>query len=260
MKCANCGYESEQDFSFCPGCGAETQQNNPAAEKILSALKDSLFLVLCILMSASCILTISADGLPLIDILITVFMWLAYAQSRKDIADAKHLRSVSGAVFAHYVIVYVVAGLCLLVGVIFALVFGSLANDPSFMDTLLSGFITSAEDYAMFAQLFASLSGGVVMTVFAFVCVLLVVFNIFSLRYIHGFAQSVYQSVESGNLVLKYKNATRNWLFVLGVINGLSSLTSFGEGLYTAGLASVVSCAIMIIAGVMINKHFSNEE
>ena len=95
------------------------------ADQLLPALKDPLFLVVCILLSISCLLSLSAGSVPLIDILITVFLWLTYAQARKDIADAGHLRCVSGALYAQYVIVYVVAGLLLVVGVILMLYFAN---------------------------------------------------------------------------------------------------------------------------------------
>lgn len=129
MKCANCGFESEQNYSVCPQCQANTQ-SNPAAQKILCVLKDPLFLVICILMSISCAISLAADNLPLINILITVFLWLTYAQSRKEIADAKHLRFISGAVYANYVINYVIAGLVVILGVIFAVAFGLIASNP----------------------------------------------------------------------------------------------------------------------------------
>ena len=106
MKCNQCGFEAAQDSLFCPQCGERMVQDASGrsgfADQLLPALKDPLFLVVCILLSISCLLSLSAGSVPLIDILITVFLWLTYAQARKDIADAGHLRCVSGALYAQY--------------------------------------------------------------------------------------------------------------------------------------------------------------
>ncbi len=264
MKCENCGYENEQGYSFCPNCGAEAQPQTlsrpSAADRLLCVLKDNLFLVICILMSASCILSLSVDSVPLINILITVFLWLTYAQSRKGIADAKHLRCVSGAVYAQYVITYVLAGLMLLVGAIFALAFGFLANDPDFLDTLLSGFVDTTEYYAMIAQGLASVSGGLILFAFALIAAIMVVINIFSLRYIHRFAKSVYQSIEAGALALKHTKATQICLYIIGGLSAASALSGFATNQLLAALNSATSAAITIIAGLLIRKYLSSEE
>ena len=89
----------EAEITQCPNFESEEQIVAPVqtvADRVLPALKDGIFLAICILMSASCLISLSMDSIPLINILATVFLWLTYAQSRKDIVDAKHLRCVSG--------------------------------------------------------------------------------------------------------------------------------------------------------------------
>ena len=110
------------------------------------------------------------DSVPLIHILITVFLWLTYAQSRKDVADAEHLRCVSGAVYAQYVIVYVAAGLCLLAGVIFAVSFSFLTDHSEYIHTLLSGFSTLDSEELALIKNFASLSSIVFLVVHPSLC------------------------------------------------------------------------------------------
>lgn len=249
MKCPKCGFESEVNYPVCPQCQAEIQPN-PAAQRILPALKDTLFLIICILVSLSCVLSISLDNFSVIDILIAVFLWLTYAQSRKDIADAKHLRCISGAVFANYVINYVWAGLVVLVGVLFAALIGNLSA--------LEGLLTDVADTDLSAvtEMLSVVPSVLILVVFLVVGAVMVVFNIFSLRYIHRFAQSVYKSIEAGVTDLKHTNAAKIWLFVYGGLSALDCLSADGV---TALLLAAVNCAACILAGILINKYLINE-
>ena len=254
MKCTNCGFESELNYPVCPQCQAQANPN-PAAQKVLDALKDPLFLIICILMSISCLLSLSAGSVPLIEILITVFLWLVYAQSRKEIADAKHLRCVSGAVYANYVITYVTAGLVVILGVLFTVAFGIIAGDPSFLETLLSG--VASVDYATVAQVLAFIPAGLILFVFILIAAIIIVINIFSLRYIHRFAKSVYQSIETGVLELKHTAATKVWLFIIGGFSAVSCLSADGQ--LSSLVSNAASAAICIISGLLIHKYLSDD-
>ncbi len=260
MRCTHCGFENEQDFRFCPSCGGAAQQEAPLQKQpcasILDALKDSLFLAICILMSASCLLSLSEGGLPLISILSTVFLWLTYAQSRKDIADWNHLRCISGTVFAQYVINYVTAGLLLLMGVILAAVFGLLAGATELYDLVLE----ELGEFPMAAELLASLSGGLLFAVCALAAAVIIVFNILSMHRIHRFAKSVYQSVQTQTEELQCVKAAKTWLFVIGVVSAPGALSSLASGELLAGLAGGCSSAAAILAAILIGRHLSTEK
>ena len=253
MKCTNCGFESEMDYPVCPQCQAQLQAN-PAAEKILGILKDSLFLAVCILMSAVCGLSFIAGSVPLINVLITIFLWLTYAQSKKGIADPKHLRCISGAVYANYVITYVLAGLVALMGVIFGAVFDMAFSDANMIDSIVSGL--GDVDVSLVTDLLSTLPGIIVTVAFILAAAIIIVLNVFSLRYIHRFAKSVYQSVEAGKLELKHTGAAKIWLFIYGGFTVIAFLTNLGGDLIPA-LCSAAEAAAAIIAGILINKHFS---
>ncbi len=256
MKCTNCGFESELEYPVCPQCQAEIRPN-PAAQKILSVLKDPLFFVICILMSVSTALSLMAGNLPLINILITVFLWLTYAQSCKGIADANHLRCVSGAVYANYVITYVSAGLVVVVGLIFTVAFGLILGQPGIFESLLSEFIDM--DYAAFAQAFAIIPSGIILFIFIFAAAIIVVINIFSMRYIHRFVQSVYQSIGAGVLKLKHVPAAKICMFIFGGVTAFSCLANLASTDLQTLLISASGSAVYIIAGLLIRKHLSEE-
>lgn len=257
MKCNQCGYESEQEFSYCPCCGIAATAPagpTPGSQPILSALKDPLFLVLCILMSVSCIFSLAAGSVPLINILITVFLWLTYAQAQKGIADAKHLRCVSGAVYAEYVITYVAAGLMAVMGLIFAAAFNFIADNPDYLQTLISGFVDLDDEITAILPMISSISGSVIAVTFFFIAVIMIVFNIFSLRYIHRFAKSVYQSVEKNSLELVHLGATKGWLIVISVFSGISVLGALGD--LTAMITTASTFGATLIPILLINKYF----
>lgn len=256
MKCTNCGFESELDYPVCPQCQAKTHPN-PAAQKILRVLKDPLFLAICILMSISCVLSLATGSLPLINILITVFLGLTYAQSRKEIADANHLRFISGAVYANYVVNYVAAGLVVIVGLLFTVAFGLILGDPEFQETLLSTFTDVSAD--SLEQIISIIPSGIIMVGFILIAAVLVVLNIFSLRYIHRFTKSIYQCIETGVLNLKYVTATKVWMFIIGGLYAIDCLSDLSDGAFQSLLSNASICAVCILAGLLIHKYLSNE-
>ena len=256
MKCYQCGYESAQDFTYCPECGfaAPTPTvSQTGSQPILSALKDPLFLVLCILTSVSCIFSLAAGSVPLINILITVFLWLTYSQAHKGIADAKHLRCVSGAVYAEYVITYVAAGIVAVCGLIFAAALNFMADNPDYLQTLISEFVELDEEITAILPMISSISGGVIAVAFFFIAVLMVVFNIFSLRYIHRFAKSVYQSVEKNSMELIHLGAAKGWLIVITVFSGIGLLGALGD--LTAMITNASTFGATLIPVLLINKY-----
>lgn len=261
MKCNQCGFEQEASFSFCPQCGAAQEAvavtPNPIAQKVIAALRDARFLVICILMSAGCLLSLTAGEIPLLNILITVFLWLTYAQARKNVVDVDQLRNVSGTVFAQYVITYVAAGIVLLVGLAASAILNVFADGS--LNGLLSDFMDLEDALYMFSGATAMLTGGILMVICVFVAVVLAVVNFFSLRYIHGFAKSVYRSVGAGVSEIKYANAASIWLFIIGACSGVSALSILSGNLIT-GLSGGVSCAGCILAGLLIRSYILEEK
>ena len=255
MKCPNCGFESELSYPVCPQCQSQIQPNS-AAQTVLAALQDVLFLVICILMSAVCILSIAADGLPLINILIAVFLWLTYFQAKKGTADANHLRSISGAVYANYVINYVLSGLVVLLGLIFSVLLDFVFSDPELLDSIISGLGEVQLDVAMVRDLLTTLPSILIFVAFLLIAAIMVVINVFSMRYVHRFTKSVYTSVQTGAPDFKHTTAAKVWLFIFGGASALTLLVNLGSDLLPT-LCSAAECATCILAGVLIHKYFS---
>ena len=264
MKCEHCGFEREDLFAFCPQCGRQVEGVEPLAEQkpnfILQALKDKLFLAICILVSATAALQLLANSGPVLQILLTIFLWLVYAKAQKNEFDAKHLRCVSGTVYAAYVIDYVLAGVFAFLGVVFAIVFGAAASNSEIIEEFLSALSDSPELYGIMHEIVSteellSIAGTVFLVGFMVFAVLMVVFNIFSLGRIHKLAKSVYQSGGTERSALKHVKAAKNWLIVLAVFAILGGLGNLDGATFFSGLASLTDGAAMIISAILIGKY-----
>lgn len=255
MKCNKCGFEAAQTSEICPQCGErlilEQAPISALKAKLLPALRDPLLLVLCILMSVSCLLSLSLSSLPIINLLITVFLWLTYSQANKDIADAGHLRGVSGALFAQYVLNFVTAGLLVVLGVILAIAFSAVSS--SMPD--LWGELGQFEGLGTIAKFLSSFSGVAFLIVCTLGAVVMVVFNIFTMRYLHKFVQSLYRSIAQDADQIKYAKAATIVLFVLGGLMAVSTLACLISFDINDCLINAASCSCYIVGGVLVHKH-----
>lgn len=268
MKCNNCGFENQQNFDYCPNCGtkseasqpivAETVSLNPAADKIMCVLKDNLFLVLCILMSISCVLSLSG-GLPLINILLTIFLWLTYADAQKGFANEKHLQCVSGTVYASYVITNVTSIILIVCGILFGALVGMFAGTAEFAQGFneaisqydLGELVFSYEDIP---QALMGLVGVLIGVVFVLVGVIALVVNILGIKKIHSFAKSVYMGIMFQNSNFMNPRATKNWLMFFGICSAITAVFSLLSE-PVAAITSGCDAAVAIIASSLINKY-----
>lgn len=273
MKCEFCGFETKEEFVFCPNCSKKREEEtnneqnnitevlpvslNPAADIVMKALKDKLFLVLCILVSASTLFTLANDTVNIIGILMTVFLWLTYASAYKGIADEKHLRNISGTYFANYVIMWVATVLVLVMGVLFTFVFGVIATSGELMDSLLDEMEFTFEGFATEAIAgILSVSVVWIFVIFILIGVALILVLHFAVRPTHRFIQSVYKSVETGEPSFCSVNTAKNWLPISGILEGLSALGSLFGGNMSGFIASGSAAAASIIGSILIDRYF----
>ena len=266
MKCNNCGFEHEQDFEYCVNCGAKVEKENfvpvepvslnPAEDVVLPALKDNLFLTLCILMSAMCALSFTASGLPLLMVLITIFMWLAYADAKKGFANEKHLQVVSGAVYANYIITNVLSVLIVGVGVLIGVMFKSIINDPDIMLELELLFNELGIGEFEITQEIANVIGWAMGAFFVVFGILMFVFNVLMVRKIHQFLKSVYMGVMYQNTEFKKPMAVRNWMIFYAVCGGIMVATYVTSASFVGILQGACAMGIGIMASKLVKKYF----
>lgn len=265
MKCYNCGCESPEDFAFCPKCGAprssepqwggdvmQPSQPPQAVQRVLTSLKDSLFLVFCILFTVGTAAPIINGGFSVINILLTIFLWITYAKAQSGVASRENLRCISGTVFASYVIGYVAAGGLALGG----LAMMALGKSASAILAEIMAY-TGVDLYDVISGGFASFFASFLGIVCIIVAVVLALFNYFGIRSIHRFVQSVYRGLDDAGIQPVKVNAAGAWLLVLGIFYGIDTVSSLFNGNMVSFVIAGSLSAAYIIGYVMVKRYYN---
>lgn len=262
MKCENCGFEYDEAVGNCPNCNgvvAEHVSVNPAADKVLGMLKDSLFLVICILVSVSCVFSLSTGGVPLIQILIAVFLWIAFAQGSKGFADSSQLRNISGTIYANYVLTNIAVISFLVLGSLLGLawhVITDIAVAEGLIDELVD--IIGA-DYTYLVENLFNISGTLVAGVVVGISVAFLLINVLGFRKIHRLAKSVYQSVDFCVPNFENVKGAKNWMIVFAVLELISSASGFFNGQANAAITSGCLGVCYILGNILISKYLTDK-
>ncbi len=261
MKCNKCNFQSEQDFAFCPNCSAPAGEPvpavepvpNPVGEKVMAALRDKMFLAICVLMTVSAFLGLASGGIPVFQILFSIFLWITFSKVRKNIVDTNQLKNLSGTVYAQYV-VFNVAGCIFVVCGVVSVVLLALSGSLGIFDSLLSqfGLFSSGLSGA-----FVFASGWLLLVVITVIAAAMLAVSLLGWRKIHRFAKSVYTSIESYSESIQYAAAAKNWILAFGIIDAVSAIAS---GDFTTFLAGGCSAAAAIVAYLLINKYLASEQ
>lgn len=257
MNCSKCGFKIPDDSKVCPFCGqaVDSVSVNTAANVVFAALKDNLFLAICILITANSAIMLLTGSIQLLQILFAVFLWLTYASAQRGYVDAKNLRCVSGTAYAQYVIINVAATIFIVSGILTAVTFSSIVNTAEFMDVLnatLAEFDLSLNDVP---QAIISAAEWIFGLVFVIAGAVVLVINLLGMRKIHRFAKSVYMGVMYQNPNFENPIGAKNWLMAFGVLSGLSAISSLMNSQTLSALAIGCEAAATIIASILIGKY-----
>lgn len=278
MKCSYCGFESNRDYQYCPQCGAVMEKKQadftpppqsdfvyetptPQPEhKIITALKDKLFLVVCILISACCGLSFLGGGLPIIRIFLTVYMWVAYTQTKNNTLTPGHIRNISGTVYASYVVNNVLGVFIIILGLLFSVLISFITSNAEMLEMFYEELETTAgsEVASMFSQYFVNFAGliGVVISVIG---IILIVINIIGRKAIHKFVKSIYLNMSLPTEQIQKVSKAYVWLLVFGILNAVSALSSYGPGASMIFLSEAAYSAALIITAILVKKYFSEK-
>lgn len=255
MRCTNCGFESDDNFTFCQRCGAaapEVAPKNPTADRVFACLKDNLFLAVCILLTVSGAITLgSRGGIPVITVLAATFSWLAYSDAKKGIVNVNHLRHISGTTYASYILNNVFGVLLIVCGIIMTVAINMVDGVPVLESSEISNILFGNHITAEVVYLSVLIIG----IMFIVVGIALLVINLLSMRRIHRFVKSVYLSVKSGNTQIYNPRTAKTWLIVFTCFIGVFSLGIMAESFLNA-LSNGSIMAALIVTVILINKYF----
>lgn len=263
MKCEKCGYTSDTDFKFCKNCGA------PAVEEalltcptpnILSFIKDDLFFVVCILLAAGVGCILISGGFNALTLLITIFAWLTYVGGRKNIIEHKHIKVISGSVYAIYVIENILGVLVILCGIVYSLMMLGLPllsglNIEEFITDELGPMIMVSGAVLTLISAIAMFLGAILIAL----GIIMLIVNIAGRKKLHQLIRSIYKSAEAGEENLVGVNKAQPWIIIFAVLLILSAVSYITNGNIFGFLSESAFAAALIICNILVSKHLCDK-
>ena len=265
MKCSKCGSEIIDNLEYCTNCGSKIKNDtenqatytpitliNPIEQKLLTVFKDKLFLCICILLSVSVFVqTIFYSDFSILEILLTIFLWIIYSSAQKEKVNFDMMRCVSGTLFAEKIILIVVAVLLFICGMILVFV-------GNVVDYIISTIFNNSASFpynfdAIFPEGTPTASITIILIIASIILLIAIIIAIIRTHQIHKFAKELYESENTATYSTKTANSAKNWILVDVV---LCSLTIFSELLtLSLSLGNCLNLAINIVAYILIKKH-----
>lgn len=260
MKCTNCGYESQEDFTYCASCGTKAQIDNTSSitNKFLTILKDKLFLMLCIFLSVYCVFSIAGGAIPIIVILACVFGWIAYAKAQKNTLDYDQIKNLSGCLYAQYVVTNVVSIICIVVGILLIVFAGALSTASDLIFSLANEFNVYLWDLGDTAQEVAMFIGYIAGAVLLVVGVLFLLINVLGIRKIHKFTKSIHTSIKTQVEDYKCVKSAKKWLYFFAILSGISLVSTLTIDIVNS-IGSIGYCGFLIVSICLVEKYFVNK-
>ena len=291
MFCTRCGFECKKDEKFCPQCGnpiaaevknesannsnVNTEQppvytaqpvyavnDNTVAAKWVPAFRSSLFLTICILVTAAAVFSLPAGTMDVIKILFTVFLWLIYADAQRGKVTSNRLRCVSGTVCAVKVINWVLVGIFGFSGIVITVLFAVLGN------AIPLNYITSIESQIDMLDGINKLLpytfeiditdvALIIGVLFILVAVIVAVFNACGMASIHSLTKSMYKAIDVNNFKCRKFSAAKSWLLTFGILDALGLA---GDILHPFSLfAGACTAAAYIISYIWLGRFFESK-
>lgn len=254
MKCVNCGCNNSENSRFCQSCGSALDSNqNSVSVLMFQLVNDNIFMGLCILISVSLGFALIDGSVSIIRILMTVFLWLIFSKRKNENINFDYYRYISGTIFASYFIKWVVCCLTIVYGLIIAVLSFTISTEKLWdifgIESYMKDFMEGLEFLADFYLLFVA----VILIIFAIAGIFL---NVFGWRTIHHFAQSVYKSIECGEMIFVEHKTAQTWMIVFGILNGIKAVLALSGGNSISFLDKGCLSAVFIMGGIITNKYF----
>lgn len=265
MKCPHCDYERTKAFAYCPKCGKPSTRDDEPVDvcptpRILSFIKDDLFFVVCILLTAGVGCTMLSGGFNALTLLITIFAWLTYVGGRKNVVEHKHIKVISGSVYAIYVIKNILGVLVILCGIVYSLMMLGLPllsglNIEEFITDELGPMIMVSGAVLALISAMAMFLGAILIAL----GILTLILNVAGRKKLHALIQSIYKNAEAGEENLVGVNKAQPWIIIFAVLLILSAVSYITNGNIFGFLSESAFAAALIICNILVSKHLCDK-
>ncbi len=226
-------------------------------QRIQRFCSDGKFLAVCVLYSVSVACSIFgwlSFSLPVIEILFTIFLWMAYAAAKNNKILGKDVKKLSGTVFALEIVRIVDAVVMVGVGFLFNLLFGFFGSE-NFARMILKS-PAEIKRYVQITQPLMELMSLIMMIVVGVCAIIIILMAVLGIGAIHKFVKTAYKSADTGVLEIKSRKTASGWLIAFAIIYGLSALSIL---FYITGAVQYGSlCAAFILLSQLIKKYYGD--
>lgn len=281
MLCKNCNSNVDENFEFCPNCGArvksfDTAESAPTAsdtnafEKYGKIFSKPLFLAAVILATVSAVLNLAISGVAgIVSVAVSVVgltgLWMLYsaalAEDTRKIVRSFDLIHISATI--QYILGWVETGLFALLGVVFGIL--SFSVNDSFIDEFGDLFYESIDEiaygfedevYEIFDFIIDNIS--LVFVIAAVACLIASAVIAALTVFYYGNMRKCSVNLRDALLVgapidVKLLSNLRIWLLVIGILTGVSALGSLLSD-FSSFAASGCQAAFLIIISVQIDS------
>lgn len=260
MKCMNCGYDNAENAGVCQGCGsALAVEQRSLPKRMLGLLNDNIFMILCILYSVSIGFSLVSGNVSVVRILTAIFLWMVFSKSKNGAIPSNSVSYISGTIFASYVIQLV---LCCIVGLcgLLLVILTSTMDTTRLWNMIYPGirpFIGA--DLGHFTEL-AKFKLFLISAALILFAVIGLCINVFGWRRIHRFVQSIYKSLERGQINLVRCGAAQVWMMVFGMLYAISAVIVLIWGSLNSFFENACLSAVFIMGRVLVRKYFGDIE
>ena len=245
--------ENRQEFSTF---------EQPRVPTIVTAIKDPLFLTMCILISVSVALSFSV-----IPLLVMIAMWIAYSKARSGQSLESPAKLCTGALKASYIINWVGMGIILVCGVILCILaivmpsgidmsteLGDSAHEIIKLLRMYGEFDVAVEDIANsdFLKVFFGIFG----ISFLIAGIMISIINKFYHIPLYKMGVSLRESL-SRDVEIVYAKRISTWIIVIAVFNAISAFGDLSD--FKAIMPTGVMVALYIITHIWLKKYFSTK-
>ena len=278
MTCKNCNTPVDDNFQFCPNCGARIypdvqpdngfyQQNaQPQQQEIWDVFRQTLsskqFFAVCVLMTVSTatnlLLSSAFSGVigavisSAISVIAVVAMWMLYnsAVQNKGLSSlTAPFKTLKVLTTFYWVLGWVMVGLLAVVAVVCLVSTDVIAEALELIKSELPKWYDNPELLELYGEFMEF--GAVLLSRAMFItCLMMAVgytfINIFCYGNIRKCAASFEETAVSGQIMLRKLGTVKIWLIVLGVLNGISALNSWNFLIYGCNAAVCIILSILL--------------